>query len=201
MQPPAQIQQGNGLPDFSGFGLIASFARLPAERTKLESLCEIRRISIEEATSSVNLALQNVRESVDPAKAVRLHNTSATIYLYKGDTANAIAQFEEALRIVESHITDNAKMPAMRNIVLAAVGIAHMRRGEVENCVTNRNADVCIFPLTTLARHKLRSGSERAIEYFERYLEKEPSSLEVRWLLNSLTRPLEATRTKFQRLI
>jgi hypothetical protein len=30
----------------------------------------------------------------------------------------------------------------------------------------------------------LRSGSERAIEYFERYLEREPSSLEVRWLLN-----------------
>jgi hypothetical protein len=72
----------------------------------------------------------------------------------------------------------------MRNIDLAALGIAHMRRGEVENCVTNRNADVCIFPLTAEARHRLRSGSERAIEYFERYLEKEPSSLEVRWLLN-----------------
>ena len=182
MRPP--IQDGNGLPDFSAFGLIDSFARLPAERTKLESLCEIRRISLEEATSSINLALQNVRESVDPAKAVRLHNASATVHLYKGDTANAIAQFEEALRIAEAHITDNAKMQAMRNIVLAALGVAHMRRGEVENCVTNRNADVCIFPLTTSAQHKLRSGSERAIEYFERYLEKEPSSLEVRWLLN-----------------
>lgn len=184
MQPPAQIRDGTGLPDFSGFGLIDSFARLPAERTKLETLCGIRRISLEEATSSINLALQNVSESIDPAKAARLHNASATVYLYKGDTANAIAQFEEALRILEAHITDNAKMPAMRNIDLAAVGIAHMRRGEVENCVTNRNADVCIFPLTTSARHKLRSGSERAIEYFERYLEKEPSSLEVRWLLN-----------------
>ena len=182
MRPP--IQDGNGLPDFSAFGLIDSFARLPAERTKLESLCDIRRISLEEATSSINLALQNVRESVDPAKAVRLHNASATVYLYKGDTANAIAQFEEALRIAEAHITDNAKMQAMRNIVLAALGVAHMRRGEVENCVTSRNADVCIFPLTTSAQHKLRSGSERAIEYFERYLEKEPSSLEVRWLLN-----------------
>ena len=40
----------------------------------------------------------------------------------------------------------------MRNIDLAALGIAHMRRGEVENCVTNRNADVCIFPLTAAAQ-------------------------------------------------
>ena len=102
------------------------------------------------------------------------HNASATVYLYKGDTATAITHFEEALRIGEAHSTKNANLAAMRNIVLAALGIAHMRRGEVENCVTNRNADVCIFPLTAAARHKLRSGSQRAIEYFERYLEKEP---------------------------
>jgi hypothetical protein len=39
MQPPAQLQDGSGLPDFSGFNLVDSFARLPPERTKLETLC------------------------------------------------------------------------------------------------------------------------------------------------------------------
>jgi tetratricopeptide (TPR) repeat protein len=184
MQPPAQVQEGNGLPDFSGFGLIDSFARLPAQRTKLETLCEVRRASIDEATRTIEAALQNVRESVDPAKAVRLHNASATVYLYKGDVTNAITQFEEAVRIADAHLAENPKLGLMQNIDLAALGIAHMRRGEVENCVSNRNADVCIFPLSLAARHKLRSGSERAIEYFERYLEREPSSLEIRWLLN-----------------
>jgi len=184
MQPPAQLQDGTGLPDFSGFGLIDSFARLPPERTKVETLCEIRRASIEEATRSIELALQNVSESLDPAKAVRLHNARATVYLFNGDTANAIAHFEQAIRVAEAHLTENPKLSAMRNIDLAALGIAHMRRGEVENCVSNPNADRCIFPLTIGGRHKLRAGSERAIEYFERYLEREPSSLEVRWLLN-----------------
>ena len=184
MQPPAQLQDGNGLPDFSGFGLIDSFARLPPERTKLETLCEIRRASIEEATRSIEIALQNVDESSDPAKAVRLHNARATVYLFNGDTANAIGHFEQAIRVAEAHLTENPKLSTMRNIDLAALGIAHMRRGEVENCVSNPNADRCIFPLTMGGRHKLRSGSERAIEYFERYLEREPSSLEVRWLLN-----------------
>ena len=166
MQPPAQFQDRTGLPDFSGFGLIDSFARLPAERTKLESLCEIRRASLDEASHTIELALQRVNESIDPPKAIRLHNAAATVYLYKGDTTNAITHFEESLRIGEAHSTENANLAAMRNIVLAALGIAHMRRGEVENCVTNRNADVCIFPLTAAARHRLRSGSERAIEIF-----------------------------------
>src|ERR1700750_2410897 len=184
MHPPAQSQDTISLPDFSGFGLIDSFATLPAERTKLESLCEIRRASLDEASRTVEMALQRVSESDDPPKAIRLHNAAATVYLYKGDTTNAIAQFEEALRIAEANTTKSATVAAMMSIDLAALGIAHMRRGEVENCVTNRNADVCIFPLTAAARHRLRAGSERAIEYFKRYLEREPASLEVRWLLN-----------------
>jgi hypothetical protein len=184
MQPPAQVQGGTGLPDFSGFSLINSFARLPAQRTSLGTLCEVRRASIDEVASKVQNALQNVRESADPAAAVRLHNALATVRLYKGDVSGAIAQFDAGLRIAHQHSTGNPKLAAMETIVLAALGIAHMRRGEVENCAINHNADMCIFPLSIAGRHTLRSGSERAIEYFERYLQREPSSLEIRWLLN-----------------
>ena len=74
MQPPAQFQDRTGLPDFSGFGLIDSFAKLPTERTKLDSLCEIRRASLDEASRTVEMALQRVSESDDPPKAIRLHN-------------------------------------------------------------------------------------------------------------------------------
>ncbi|MCM3903299.1 MAG: VCBS repeat-containing protein, partial [Pyrinomonadaceae bacterium] len=184
MQPPEQVQGGTGLPDFSGFNLIDSFARLPAERTSLGTLCDVRRASIEVATSNIVSALQSVRESADPAKAVRLHNALGTVCLYKGDVSGAITQFEEGVRIAHEHSSENQKLAAMETIDLAALGIAHMRRGEVENCANNHNADMCIFPLSIAARHTLRSGSERAIEYFERYLEREPSSLEIRWLLN-----------------
>src|SRR5258708_2781629 len=72
----------------------------------------------------------------------------------------------------------------MKGIGRGALGMAKMVGGEVKNCVIRHNADMCFFPLPFYARHPLRSGSERAIEYFERYLEREPSSLEIRWLLN-----------------
>jgi hypothetical protein len=184
MQPPAQAQGDAGLPDFSGFNLIDSFARLPAERTNLSTLCDVRRTSIDEVTGKIADALLLANESVDPAAAVRLHNAMGVVFLYKGDVTGAIAQFEEGVRIAHQHSTEDPKFATMESIDLAALGIAHMRRGEVENCAIRHNADMCIFPLSLAARHTLRSGSERAIEYFERYLEREPSSLEIRWLLN-----------------
>ncbi|PYS26374.1 MAG: hypothetical protein DMF75_22225, partial [Acidobacteria bacterium] len=182
MQPPAQADAG--LPDFSGFNLIDSFAKLPSERTNFSTLCDIRRASIDEVTGNIESALHLADESVDPAAAVRLHNAMGVVSLYKGDVTNGINQFEEGVRIAHQHSTDNPKFRTMESIDLAALGIAHMRRGEVENCAIRHNADMCIFPLSLAARHTLRSGSERAIEYFERYLEREPSSLEIRWLLN-----------------
>jgi tetratricopeptide (TPR) repeat protein len=186
MQPPAQAQaQGDAsLPDFSGFNLFVSFARLPAERTNLSTLCDVRQASIDEITGNIEGALKLADESADPAAAVRLHNAMGVVFLYKGDIAGAIPHFEEGVRIAHQHATEDPKFKAMESIDLAALGIAHMRRGEVENCATRHTADMCIFPLSPAARHTLPSGSERAIEYFERYLEREPSSLEIRWLLN-----------------
>ena len=162
MQPPAQAQGDAGLPDFSGFNLIDSFARLPPERTNLSVLCDIRRASIDEITSNIESALRLADESSDPAAAVRLHNAMGVVSLYKGDVTNGINQFEEGVRIARQHSTDNPKFRTMESIDLAALGIAHMRRGEVENCAIRHNADMCIFPLSLAARHTLRSGSERA---------------------------------------
>jgi hypothetical protein len=184
MQPPTQTQGDPGLPDFSGFNLIDSFARLPAERTNLSTLCDVRRTSIDEITGNIEGALTVANETTDPAAAVRLHNAMGVVFLYKGDIAAAIPQFEEGVRIAHQHSTEDPKFATMESIDLAALGIAQMRRGEVENCAVRHTADMCIFPLSLGARHTLRSGSERALEYFEHYLEREPSSLEVRCLLN-----------------
>jgi hypothetical protein len=102
MQPPAQAQGDAGLPDFSGFNLIDSFAKLPAERTNLSTLCDVRRTSIDEITGNIEGALRLADESADPAAAARLHNAMGVVSLYKGDVTAAIAQFEEGVRICAS---------------------------------------------------------------------------------------------------
>ena len=59
-----------------------------------------------------------------------------------------------------------------------------MRRGETENCANQHKARSCILPFGREAQHTLTSGSENAIKHFQRYLERNPDDLEVKWLMN-----------------
>src|SRR5260370_8229404 len=119
MQPPTQAQGDTGLPDFSGFNLIDSFARLPAERTNLGTLCDVRRISIDEITSNIEGALTRADESSDPGAAVRLHNAMGVVFLYKGDIAGPIPQFEAGARIAHHHAPDTPKFATIEIIDLS----------------------------------------------------------------------------------
>ncbi|MEM7352238.1 MAG: FG-GAP-like repeat-containing protein [Acidobacteriota bacterium] len=47
-----------------------------------------------------------------------------------------------------------------------------------------RHREMCLFPLSAAARHRLDDGARRALTHFSRYLERHPDDLEVRWLLN-----------------
>ncbi len=63
-------------------------------------------------------------------------------------------------------------------------GVAFLRLGEQENCLANRNADSCIFPLQRAAYHLIPRGSRGAIQLFQEQLKDFPEDLTARWLLN-----------------
>ncbi|CAN5663471.1 hypothetical protein BH18ACI4_BH18ACI4_20170 [soil metagenome] len=115
-----------------------------------------------------------------PISYHRLGNLRA----YEGDMKKAIENLEASYRIINdnSDLFPGAKAGML--IIEEQLGVAHLRRGELENCQLNHNAEMCIFPLSVAARHKLTSGSEQAIEHFKKYLDRDPENLEVRWLLN-----------------
>jgi hypothetical protein len=173
-----------GLPDFSGFNLVNGFVRLPPDRTRLSTICDVRRASIAELTGRAGAALGAADEAADPALVIRLNNALGVAGLYQGDFKGGIAHFEKGLEVARKYQASNPRLAAMETLVLASLAVAHMRRGEVENCAAHHNPAMCIFPLSAEARHVERSGSEQAIAYLERYLEREPRSLEARWLLN-----------------
>jgi len=64
------------------------------------------------------------------------------------------------------------------------VGIAYMRLGERSNCMLNHNGSSCIFPIKDGGVHKIKTGSQKAIEVYESILKVHPEDLESRWLLN-----------------
>jgi tetratricopeptide (TPR) repeat protein len=64
------------------------------------------------------------------------------------------------------------------------LAISHLRKGEIENCLQNHSALSCIIPLDPSARHQLKTGSEKALEYYQDILFLNPNDLQSRWLLN-----------------
>ena len=154
------------------------------DRSRLPGFCEAKRQAIRDALAAAEAALAKANAAGDWVEVERQQRALGLIRLYEGEVARAVPHVEAALRTAEEHQADE---PSLKDAVLPDVrlaGVAQLRRGEVENCALNHNAEMCILPLSVNARHTRTSGSEAAARYFTRYLEGSPDSLEVRWLLN-----------------
>ena len=66
-----------------------------------------------------------------------------------------------------------------------SLGAAYLHMSEMENDVYRGSRDLDIFPpLRPRASYERKEDSQKAIEYFKKYLEQHPDDLEGRWLLN-----------------
>jgi hypothetical protein len=102
--------------------------------------------------------------------------------LVAGDSAASVAELEKLRELVKSRgIVLNAKFERAVHELLA---IAYLRMGEQQNCLTNHNAQSCVYPLQGEGLHQDPRGSQGAIREYTAILEKYPSDLAARWLLN-----------------
>ncbi len=106
-----------------------------------------------------------------------LKTSLARLRLYEGDFTRGSADLKE----VQATYPDTSLVYANYE---AALGVAAMRGGEVENCVACQNEASCVFPLAAAAIHQKKTGSKKAIEHFNKYLDRRPEDVGVRWLLN-----------------
>jgi hypothetical protein len=104
------------------------------------------------------------------------------MHALKGEIVEAIQAVDRIALQQPSGIPEGQWSP--RDIFDRFLGILQLRRGEVENCLHHHNREMCLFPLSEAARHRLDDGARRAFEHFARYLDRNPEDLEVRWLLN-----------------
>jgi hypothetical protein len=87
---------------------------------------------------------------------------------------------------LEAEVARNSlRLPdKMRVDLRARKAVAFMRLGEQENCLANKNADSCLFPLRPQAYHQLPRGSRGAIHLLSEQLAEFPHDYTARWLLN-----------------
>ena len=67
---------------------------------------------------------------------------------------------------------------------LEALGTAYLHKSEMENDAYRDPGDRCIFPPRASFKYTDAADSQKAIQYFLKYLEQKPDDLEVKWLLN-----------------
>ena len=183
-EPPQEVVVAQEREQFvayvSGFEeSLYFFSQLPKPpdyHQDLKVICETKRNAVRGAIQRLHARLD---KGLPPRQLMEAHHTLAQLWSYEGDMTKAIEHFQRAYDIATAHGIEDFQL-ALRE----KLGIAYMRKGEMENCIQNHNARSCIFPLSPEARHKLESGSKNAVSLFLEYLEEKPDDLEVRWLLN-----------------
>ncbi len=112
-------------------------------------------------------------------EAIRLEKSIASLYMHEGKFAEAASWLGRILEPGREEVSAD-----LRAEVHVLLGIAALRRGEVENCLDCVGPSSCIFPIAREAFHVQQAGSREAIEQFTAYLKHAPGDLRVRWLLN-----------------
>ncbi len=99
----------------------------------------------------------------------------APLLLQAGQEQKSVAIYENIVKRMDSTEV-NGMLPGM--------AIAYMRLGERTNCMLNHTGSSCIFPIKDEGVHKIKTGSQKAIDIYETILKKNPTDLQSRWLLN-----------------
>jgi hypothetical protein len=100
--------------------------------------------------------------------------------LREGRSAEAAERLDEALSIARDARLD---APIVLDL-LRRSALAHLRRGEQENCIAHHAAASCILPLAQDGIHRDPQGSAAALDRYTAYLQLDPVDPVVTWLAN-----------------
>ena len=171
--------------EVSGLDEIARMLLRPDGRN-LQAVCRAREQAFEDALSTHVAELREL-EAAPPQHSLGLalaHHGLGQLWSFQGHMSRAVTHFEQALKTVTAaSLTDPGLKPVVQRLT-AILGVAHMRRGEIENCVHDHNAARCILPVAGAGRHDNPSGSEAAMRYFLAYLGQHGGDPDITWLLN-----------------
>jgi tetratricopeptide (TPR) repeat protein len=148
----------------------------------IRGMCEIRKKSLFQITDQIEKSLPTPDSEGlpqgTPLDVIELHYGLANLYAYKGEMDKAVAQWEQAYQVAQSQLP--GAMPELEEVL----GIAYLHKSEMENDVYGNPGDRCIWPPRQSTRYQKTGDSERAIEYFRKYLVRKPDTLDMKWLLN-----------------
>jgi tetratricopeptide (TPR) repeat protein len=159
-----------------------SFLKPDGWSQDLQGMCEIRKKSLFQLIDQLEKSLPSATAQDlplgKPLDLIEMHYGLANLYSYKGQLDKAVTEWEAAYQIAESQLP--GAMPELEEVL----GIAYLHKSEMDNDVYRDPGDRCIFPPRQTTRYQKTNDSEKAVVYFQKYLERKPEMLDIKWLLN-----------------
>ena len=158
------------------------------ETEDLAAICKSKQRLIDADLQRVRATIAALPPAAAPDQVIRIYAEAISTLSFKGEMAAAIEMVEALIDKLPARSPDGGRSHV--DTMHQVLGILELRRGEVENCLPapagqhHHHREMCLFPLSEAARHRVGDGARRAFEHFTRYLESNPDDLEVRWLLN-----------------
>jgi hypothetical protein len=167
------------------FATVLPFTGPIRDPSSLEDLRESIRGRGRRGISALRAQYDQVHLDARPTlpqvvKAIPLARSIAFLYMHEGKLAEAASWLERGLEL--SRRPDFS--PDVQAMMHALLGIAALRRGEIENCLECLGPSSCIFPIDPKAVHIEQAGSREAVKQFTACLEWSPGDVRIRWLLN-----------------
>ncbi len=148
----------------------------------LAGICASKRRILDEQLLEARTKVAALPPGASVQEVIQNHANLTSVLSLRGEMAEAIEAMGDLARRLPAQ--DPAEQQSYRDILDKVLGILELRRGEVDNCLLHHNREMCLFPLSEAARHRLDDGARRAAGHFADYLARNPDDLEVRWLLN-----------------
>jgi len=151
----------------------------------LPAICNFRKQSLAQGIARLEelFTPQNHAslEAMTAFNAIQSHYALAQLQAYQGNMDKAIEQWEAAYKIALSDL------PAGVSQLTNVLGVAYLHKSEMENDVYRHPGDRCLFPPRNADSYRITADSEKAIQFFLKYLAQKPERpdhLQVKWLLN-----------------
>jgi hypothetical protein len=173
--------------DASGLVEVDSEWPLEVDHNDLVAVCRAKAEALRRARVRAEQDSRGGGIDEDPtsvARRSRAYLRLASVATFQGDLDTAIVHLTRARRDLAEFLADFPETGTLHQSLTESLGAAHMRRGEVQNCMLDPNAERCLFPVLAGGRHQQTAGASAAATHFLEFLQSDPGDLEVKWLLN-----------------
>ena len=158
--------------------IFQSLPRTPESSQDLAGICRSRNDALAKVMQQLAATLASTDSLNLSSERIKMDYTEAQLYASQGNMEKAIEFWQDADRAV------HAGSPRLVLPMEETLGIAYLHQSEMENHIYQSPGDRCIFPAISSPAYAVAGDSEKAVQYFLKYLQQKPDELEVKWLLN-----------------